>query len=671
MEETVRLPESWQGWEIEEEIGAGSYGSVYQARFVGMPESVDAAKNAPGTDSDRYARSSEEVETDCLAAVKIITLPADEAELAAISKEYPVRADLEKYYTDLVNDLLAEIRAMELLKDNPNVVNLQDYVVEHEENTLQWRLYIRMELLTPLQDYRVMHRMEEEDAIRLGIDLCNALEDCRKRDIIHRDIKPENVMVSDDGVFKLGDFGIAKQMDHTTGTMSLKGTFAYMAPEVYHGEKYDFRVDQYSLGIILYRLLNHNREPFLDPDVPMIYYQDRKEALRKRMEGEALPSPADASEGVSRVIRKAASYRPENRYDTISDLKAELEKCLQGEEVTVSDLVEKSEQEQAEQRLRRKKRKNRILLLVIVAAAAALAAAVVLQISQSPNEILIENAKSNEAEINEDGVRVDDNFTELTSFAAAVAYQDEINDVSRHPEAAEALQWLTDNAGTTGLQSRGVLGNKPANGDSYENTETFLVYLDEDYCVGQVLYYTSVIDPSTEREWVQSDSALYYLERGTYSVWKLCSADRAEEAQSRMMEKYLPEGCIAAAAEGRNCRIYNNSFWTGTGAVFEGSVNLDTAAAWQNEDGSLDLYMICRNGTKDVQSEYSYWVKLEDDILDAVLMARGKPGEVSVDAGDANGYLVHFEPDTVMTGAANWSENLWEYTTGKNSNDNL
>ena len=119
-------------------------------------------------------------------------------------------------------------------------------------------------------DYCTGKELTEKEVIKLGMDLSKALEYCRKLKIIHRDIKPENIFVSRFGDFKLGDFGIAREQAHTVGNMSKKGTYSYMAPEIYKGEKYDSSIDIYSLGIVLYELLNQNRLPFLALDQRLI-----------------------------------------------------------------------------------------------------------------------------------------------------------------------------------------------------------------------------------------------------------------------------------------------------------------------------------------------------------------------------------------------------------------
>ena len=305
MDEMIKLPDSWEGWEITDLIGSGSYGDVYEAVYCGSDPSVTTRK----------------------AAVKIIRIPSGSAEAALLAHELPNKEDRFRYYQNIVDGLLSEIRTMEALRDNDHVVALQDYYVDHNEVQPEWTIYIRMELLTPLPDYLITHTPDEKLVLRLGTQMCSALEECGEKGILHRDIKPENIMVTENGTFKLGDFGLARQLDLTTASLSMKGTFIYMGPEIYHGEKYDVKADQYSLGLVLYRLLNRNRDPFVDPAARVVYYKDREEARRRRMSGEQLPPPAEASEQLAAVIGKACAYSPDDRYDSISDLKHDLLVC--------------------------------------------------------------------------------------------------------------------------------------------------------------------------------------------------------------------------------------------------------------------------------------------------------------------------------------------------------
>src|SRR6202022_2247417 len=95
-----------------------------------------------------------------------------------------------------------------------------------------------------------------------AIQACRAFEYAHKRGIIHRDIKPANVMLNKEGTVKVVDFGIARVVKSSkTQTGMLIGTFAYMAPEQYHGEHADERSDLWSFGVLLYELVCYQR-PF-------------------------------------------------------------------------------------------------------------------------------------------------------------------------------------------------------------------------------------------------------------------------------------------------------------------------------------------------------------------------------------------------------------------------
>lgn len=162
----------------------------------------------------------------------------------------------------------------------------------------------------------------EDQVIALGKDICNALEALARHHIIHRDIKPSNILVTKNGTYKLGDFGTARPFEHTTSA-TVAGTETYMAPEVLYRKKYGRDVDTYSLGLVMYRMLNNGRLPFLDTDdVPTP--ADRERALQRRLEGEALPAPATGSRALQAVVLKACSYNRKDRYATAADMRDDL-----------------------------------------------------------------------------------------------------------------------------------------------------------------------------------------------------------------------------------------------------------------------------------------------------------------------------------------------------------
>lgn len=229
------------------------------------------------------------------------------------------------YYKGLVEEFVQEIALMSQLKGHVNIVGYEDYAVVEHKNDIGWDIIIRMELLTALPTYIKEHSFSVDDVVKLAIDICSALEVCHKQKIIHRDIKPDNIFVSKNGDYKLGDFGVARTIEKTVSGLSKKGTYTYMAPEVYRGEQYGVNVDLYSLGIVMYKLLNNNREPFLPPYPAVINYSDKNEALVRRMRGEQILLPDSCDELLGRVISKSLSFNSWERYQSPAQMKMDLQ----------------------------------------------------------------------------------------------------------------------------------------------------------------------------------------------------------------------------------------------------------------------------------------------------------------------------------------------------------
>ena len=121
---------------------------------------------------------------------------------------------------------------------------------------------------------------------------------CDSKNIVHRDIKPENIMVSEFGDYKLGDFGIARTMDHTTQATTV-GSERYMAPEVIKREEYGKEVDIYSLGLVLYWMLNNRKRPFIDAD--HLPTHDEIELAQARREKGILCHDLNMEAGIYRI----------------------------------------------------------------------------------------------------------------------------------------------------------------------------------------------------------------------------------------------------------------------------------------------------------------------------------------------------------------------------------
>ena len=288
----------WPEWELDDKpLGSGSYGTVYRA-----------------------VRRDNGVEST--AAIKVISVPLNTSEIDSLRSEGLDENATRTHLKNVVDDYVREIKLMESMKGMQNIVSIEDYKVIEKEDEIGWYILIRMELLTPLNTYLCDKTFSETEAIKLGIDICSALEICAKSNIIHRDIKPENIFVNAYGYFKLGDFGIAKQFESMTGSLSQnRGTYYYMAPEVAKGTDYDVRADIYSLGIVLYRLLNKNHLPFLETEKQLTNPLEREKAVNRRINGEPLPPPSEASPATADLILWACEPDPANRISSAAEFK--------------------------------------------------------------------------------------------------------------------------------------------------------------------------------------------------------------------------------------------------------------------------------------------------------------------------------------------------------------
>jgi tRNA A-37 threonylcarbamoyl transferase component Bud32 len=155
--------------------------------------------------------------------------------------------------------------------------------------------------------------------------LCLPLEHAHSMGIVHRDIKPENVMIREDGVLKLMDFGIAQILDtqRLTTTGQLLGSPAYMAPELINGKPVDKRIDIFALGVMIYQLAT-GELPFSG--------RNPAQVLNRILEGDYKPAAqinSKVDEDLEAIIAKALALKPEDRYQSANSLANALQDYLQ------------------------------------------------------------------------------------------------------------------------------------------------------------------------------------------------------------------------------------------------------------------------------------------------------------------------------------------------------
>ena len=293
----------FDNWIVEDKIGSGAYGTVYKIK-------------------------QEMNGVEYHSALKVITIPPENSEVLSLKSEGMTKEEISVYYAEIADSFMEETKLLEELKGNPNIVGYEGHRVERSADGMLITIMIKMELLTPIKNLLAERKLTEEEVLKLGVDMCTALEVCESKKIIHRDIKPDNIFVSATGDYKLGDFGVARTLEKTVGVMSQKGTYTYMAPEVFLGKEYNQNVDLYSLGILLYQLLNENRTPFLPPAPQPIRFADRENAQKKRMSGNLLPWIKTIPDSWNALLVKMCHPDPRIRFQNATEVKVQINKIL-------------------------------------------------------------------------------------------------------------------------------------------------------------------------------------------------------------------------------------------------------------------------------------------------------------------------------------------------------
>ena len=290
-----QLPELYPGWTTVKKIGTGGFGAVYEIQ------------------RDLFGKIEK-------AALKHISIPKDVDEIDELYSNGYDDAGITIHFEGHLAKIVQEYSLMAQMKGHTNVVYCDDIRYVRHEDGFGWDIYIKMELLTPLMKMNKAGMDVEQQAVKLGMDICNALALCKIKGIVHRDIKPQNILVSDTGDYKLGDFGIAKTVEKTSGNTRGIGTVGYMSPEVFYNRPYGSGVDIYSLGLVMYWILNESRLPFLPlpPETPVAGAAE--EARERRLSGEAFPEPKNGSKELKAIVMKACAYDPKARFGSAREM---------------------------------------------------------------------------------------------------------------------------------------------------------------------------------------------------------------------------------------------------------------------------------------------------------------------------------------------------------------
>ncbi len=295
----------WGEWTITEQISKTQLSSVYKAQ---------KQKN------DKKINSN----------VKYISVPPEKNNAA--SENGAFTADLSDKLRD---NVLGEIITCYALRGHPNIVSYEDHCCLPKKDGSGYDIFIRTENLYPLSSYMNKQNMTEKEIIQLGIDICSALEALEERKSTGSGIRLTDIYINSSGVYQLDIFNEKRAFSDISANSG--SSYQYMSPEMLRNEKTDITADIYSLGLILYRLVNNKLPPFASADninddaaIPQAYDI-------RRLGGEKIPLPSNCHDHrLSEIIMKACESDKHSRYKSPKSMKEAFKALQNGTAATYS-----------------------------------------------------------------------------------------------------------------------------------------------------------------------------------------------------------------------------------------------------------------------------------------------------------------------------------------------
>jgi len=209
--------------------------------------------------------------------------------------------------------------------NHPNIVSIHDIGKEDGKQFFVLEFVDGMSLRELMGTYPE-GKCDIQTILRIGIDVCNALQYAHSQSVLHRDIKPENIMITQEGTAKLMDFGLAKMLGQPSITQEgiIVGTVAYVAPEIALGKGADARSDLYSLGAVLYEAVT-GKPPFIGGDsVKIIFCHIHDYPISPNKLNSKVP------QALAECIMKLLEKEPTKRYQNATDLLNVLREIAEG-----------------------------------------------------------------------------------------------------------------------------------------------------------------------------------------------------------------------------------------------------------------------------------------------------------------------------------------------------
>ena len=244
-------------------------------------------------------------EKDEILAIKKISIPLSNMKKDIIFKTKNIKDNIDDILIKLIQN---DINVCNKLDDNPNILKYREFLQDGND------YYFIMDYVEDINEFYKNNNITTKDIIILGIDICNALIEFEKNNLVHGDIKPSNIFISN-GVYKLGDFSSVVESNNKI----CYATKNFMSPEVNENKNVTIGSDIYSLGIVMYLLLSGDM-PFVDGSI------NEDEAFKLRMKGELIPDIFGVDQKLMKIIKKACSFSYRDRYKSVYEMKEELSK---------------------------------------------------------------------------------------------------------------------------------------------------------------------------------------------------------------------------------------------------------------------------------------------------------------------------------------------------------
>ena len=317
MEDDRIIKAVWPDWDVEKTLDHDTWGSLFQV--------VKKREHGP----------------EKRAAVRVISIPQNESEVSILRAEGLSEENIRSYFYGMVRNIVRKYKLMQSLEASQCFISVEDYKALEKRNEFGWVIAARMTLMPSLEKYSSGKTFTEAEVLKIGLDILSALELCEQKNIVHLNVDPSYIYVDRSGKYRLGEFDLTAGSENT-GAYYFNGAQNYIAPEVERGAVYDRRADLYSLGMILYRLMNRKRMPFQKSAASGAGPLEREAANRRRLDGEEFPAPYDASRQMAKVIMRACAFEPEARFASASAMKQALLDVQNGSYVDEEDDLDKT-----------------------------------------------------------------------------------------------------------------------------------------------------------------------------------------------------------------------------------------------------------------------------------------------------------------------------------------